>query len=158
MKTIKSPSSYRSAFPTQAVLVVAAVCLAGLCPTAFGTSGIKKPDPQTPNILWLIAEDFGQHLGCYGTKEVWTPNLDRLAAEGVRYDRFYNGHVCSPSRSAFNTGMYATTIGAHNHRTSNKQPLPDGNCPRHAISRAPARPTGTSSTKASHSIQPIGMT
>jgi hypothetical protein len=44
----------------------------------------------------------------------------------VRYDRFYNGHVCSPSRSAFNTGMYATTIGAHNHRTVNKKPVPEG--------------------------------
>ena len=79
-----------------------------------------------PNILWLVAEDFGQHLSCYGTKEVWTPNLDRLATKGMRFDRFFNGHVCSPSRSAFNTGMYATTIGAHNHRTINKQPLPDG--------------------------------
>jgi len=46
---------------------------------------------------------------------------------GVRYARFYDtAPVCSPSRSAFTTGMYATTIGAHNHRTANKQPLPDG--------------------------------
>lgn len=71
-----------------------------------------------PNILWLIAEDFGPHLGCYGTKEVWTPNLDRLAAEGVRYTHcFTTAPVCSPSRSAFMTGMYQTTIGAHNHRS-----------------------------------------
>src|SRR3954464_2185715 len=71
-----------------------------------------------PNILWLIAEDFGQHLGCYGTKEVWTPNLDKLALEGVRYDRFYTtAPVCSPSRSAFMTGMYQTSIGAQNHRS-----------------------------------------
>jgi len=82
--------------------------------------------PGRPNILWIIAEDFGPHLGCYGTREVWSPNLDRLAAEGVRYTRFFAGHVCSPSRSSFNTGMYATTIGAHNHRTHNKKPLPEG--------------------------------
>ena len=81
--------------------------------------------PAKPNILWLIAEDFGQHLGCYGTKEVWTPNLDRLATEGVRFTHFYNGMVCSVSRSSFMTGMYATTIGAQNHRTANKQPLPE---------------------------------
>ena len=69
------------------------------------------------NILWLIAEDFGQHLGCYGTKEVSSPNLDRLAQDGVRYTRFFTTcPVCSPSRSAFMTGMYQTTIGAHNHR------------------------------------------
>jgi N-sulfoglucosamine sulfohydrolase len=102
------------------------LALAALCPPMPAAAGGQGAAPKTPNILWLIAEDFGQHLGCYGTKEVWTPNLDRLAAEGVRYDRFYNGHVCSPSRSAFNTGMYATTIGAHNHRTRLKKPLPEG--------------------------------
>ncbi|MEX2138801.1 MAG: sulfatase [Pirellulales bacterium] len=82
-----------------------------------------------PNILWLIAEDFSPHLGCYGTKEVTTPNLDRMAAEGVRYTRFFvTCPVCSPSRSAFMTGMYQTTIGAHNHRSHRDDgyKLPDG--------------------------------
>src|SRR5437588_3512373 len=70
-----------------------------------------------PNILWLIAEDFGNHLSCSGTKEVWTLHLDKLAADGMRYSRFYTtSPVCSPSRSAFMTGMYQTTISAHNHR------------------------------------------
>lgn len=74
--------------------------------------------PARPNILWLVAEDFGPHLGCYGVKEVNTPNLDRLAAEGARYTRFFTtAPVCSPSRSAFMTGMYQTTIGAHQHRS-----------------------------------------
>jgi arylsulfatase A-like enzyme len=76
----------------------------------------EKPDH--PNILWLIAEDFSPHLGCYGTREVWTPNLDQLAEQGVRYTQFFTtAPVCSPSRSAFMTGMYQTTIGAHNHRS-----------------------------------------
>ena len=71
-----------------------------------------------PNILWLIAEDFGPHLGCYGTKEVTTPVLDAMAAKGMRFTRYYTtAPVCSASRSAFNTGMYQTTIGAHNHRS-----------------------------------------
>lgn len=73
---------------------------------------------ERPNVLWLVAEDFGNQMSCAGTKEVWTPHLDRLAAEGVRYPRFYTtAPVCSPSRSAFMTGMYQTTIGAHNHRS-----------------------------------------
>lgn len=73
---------------------------------------------ERPNILWLIAEDFGNQLGCTGTKEVSTPHLDRLASEGVRYSRFYTtAPVCSPSRSAIMTGMYQTTIGAHHHRS-----------------------------------------
>jgi arylsulfatase A-like enzyme len=71
-----------------------------------------------PNILWLIAEDFGPHLGCYGTKEVTTPVLDAMAAKGIRYTRYYTtAPVCSASRSAFNTGMYQTRIGAQNHRS-----------------------------------------
>jgi arylsulfatase A-like enzyme len=82
-----------------------------------------------PNILWLIAEDFGPHLSCHGTREVWTPNIDALARAGVRYDRFFTtAPVCSPSRSAFMTGMYQTTIGAHNHRSHRDDgyKLPDG--------------------------------
>lgn len=71
-----------------------------------------------PNVLWLVAEDLGPELGCYGAKQVSTPNLDRLASQGVRYTRAYTtAPVCSASRSAFMTGMYQTTIGAHNHRS-----------------------------------------
>jgi arylsulfatase A-like enzyme len=88
------------------------VWLAMVAPAAAANQGVR------PNILWLIAEDLGPHLGCDGTKEVWTPNLDRLAADGVRYTRaFTTAPVCSASRSAFMTGMYQTTIGAHNHRS-----------------------------------------
>ena len=87
-------------------------------PCSFSSPAAAAEAKKRPNTLWLIAEDFGQHLGCYGTKEVWTPNLDRLAADGVRYTRFYDtAPVCSPSRSAFMTGMYQITIGAHNHRS-----------------------------------------
>ena len=87
-------------------------------------------DPaKRPNILWLIAEDVGPELGCYGTSQVSTPNLDQLAAEGVRYPRAYTtAPVCSTSRSAFMTGMYQTTIGAHNHRSHRDDgyQLPEG--------------------------------
>ncbi|MBE7493548.1 MAG: sulfatase [Verrucomicrobiaceae bacterium] len=73
---------------------------------------------KRPNVLWLIAEDFGPHLGCHGTKQVSTPVLDGLAGQGMRFTRYFTtAPVCSPSRSAFNTGMYQTTIGAHNHRS-----------------------------------------
>ena len=50
-------------------------------------AGTVATAADRPNILWLIAEDFGPDLGCYGTKQVWTPNLDKLAADGVRYTR-----------------------------------------------------------------------
>src|SRR2546430_11619588 len=54
-----------------------------------------------PNILWLIAEDFGNHLSCCGTKEVWTPNLDRLAAEGDRKSTRLNSSHSQISYAVF---------------------------------------------------------
>jgi N-sulfoglucosamine sulfohydrolase len=79
-----------------------------------------------PNILWLIADDLSPDLGCYGESLVKTPHLDKLAQEGCRFTQsFATAPVCSPTRSAFMTGMYQTTIGAHQHRTSRKEPLPD---------------------------------
>ncbi|MEW6301859.1 MAG: sulfatase [Verrucomicrobiota bacterium] len=95
----------------RALLVLSVVC--------FATMQSPAADARKrPNILWLIAEDFGPELGCYGTQQVWSPNLDRLAAEGVRYTRAYTtAPVCSASRSGLMTGMYQTTIGAHNHRS-----------------------------------------
>ena len=54
-----------------------------------------------PNILWIVGENFALDLGCYGAQNVETPNLDRLAEEGVRYTRVYStSPVCAPSRSA----------------------------------------------------------
>jgi hypothetical protein len=85
--------------------------LAALAPiAAAGDDGA----PPRPNILWIVAEDMGPELGCFGTSQVHTPHLDRLAAQGVRFTRaFTTAPVCSASRSAFMTGMYQTTIGAH---------------------------------------------
>jgi arylsulfatase A-like enzyme len=94
------------------LLLIAAICFFG------ATSFSSALAADRPNILWLIAEDFGPHLGCYGEKDVTTPNLDGLAAGGMRCTSFFTtAPVCSASRSAFMTGMYQTTIGAHNHRS-----------------------------------------
>lgn len=80
-----------------------------------------------PNILLILAEDLGPQLGCYGEPLARTPNLDRLAATGTRFAHaFTTAPVCSPSRSSLMTGMYATSINSHNHRTRNRAPLPDG--------------------------------
>jgi N-sulfoglucosamine sulfohydrolase len=101
---------------------------AALTAAAFGAGVAGSDKPHTrPNILWIIGDDLGPELGCYGTPEVETPNLDRLAGEGCRYTRTYTtAPVCSASRSAMITGMYQTSIGAHNHRSNRDKPLPDG--------------------------------
>lgn len=71
-----------------------------------------------PNILWITCEDLSPHLGSYGEKVAKTPNLDQLAKEGTRYTNvFSTAGVCSPSRATLITGMYQTSIGAHQMRT-----------------------------------------
>ena len=83
-----------------------------------------------PNILWIFVEDMNDWLGCYGDDIVKTPNIDKLAANGTRFNRAYMpAGVCSPTRSAVITGCWQTTIGAHNHRSSrgdNQIALPEG--------------------------------
>jgi len=90
-----------------------------------------------PNILWIIMDDVGVELPCYGEKKIQTPNMDRLVREGTRFDQaFLTSSVCSPSRSAMITGMYQTTIGAHHHRSgrgTEKIHLPTGVAPVPAL-------------------------
>lgn len=81
------------------------------------------------NVLWILGDDLGPQLGCYGHPLVHTPNADRLASEGVRFTHcFTTAPVCSASRSGWNTGVYQTTTGTHNHRSHRKDNyhLPEG--------------------------------
>ncbi len=74
-----------------------------------------------PNILWITCEDLSPRLGCYGDSTVPTPNLDRLAREGVRYtNAFATSPVCGPSRHALMTGMYPTSTYALHMRNHNR--------------------------------------
>lgn len=85
--------------------------------------GAFKPAAR-PNILWIVTDDMGPELGCYGLTMMRTPNIDRLAAEGARFTRcFTTAPVCSPSRSAIMAGMYQTTINAHQHRSMTTLPV-----------------------------------
>ena len=68
-----------------------------------------------PNILWLVSEDNDCFLGCYGDPIAKTPTLDRLAKEGVVYDRCFAMPVCAPSRFTLITGMYPVTCGPAHH-------------------------------------------
>ena len=80
---------------------------------------------KSQNIVWIIADDMSPDIAAYGATGVQTPNLDRLAQEGRRFDRAYaTAPVCSASRSAFILGCYQTTTGLYPHDTENPQPLP----------------------------------
>lgn len=87
---------------------------------------------ERPNIVWIMLEDWGYQLSCYGEPGIQTPNVDRIAEEGIRYtNSFCSSPVCSPSRSAMMTGFHQNYIGANQHRTHKKfgnpkQALPNG--------------------------------
>jgi arylsulfatase A-like enzyme len=76
-----------------------------------------------PNILWLVSEDNSTLLGCYGDSLARTPTLDKLASQGVVYERCFAQPVCAPSRFTLITGMYAVSHGpAHHMRAAGKIP------------------------------------
>src|SRR6476469_7603793 len=89
---------------------------------------VRAADAAKPNVLWISTEDISPDLACYGDTYAVTPNLDRLASQGVRFDRaFSTAPVCSPSRCSIITGMYASSVGGHNHRSA-IVPAPDVRC------------------------------
>jgi N-sulfoglucosamine sulfohydrolase len=101
------------------IIILSMTCTPILC--------AANPPKERPNFLWIMLEDWCPDLSCYGTKGVHTPNIDRLAREGIRFTRaFTTAPVCSASRSAMMTGHYQNYNGGNQHRTKNKQPLPYG--------------------------------
>jgi arylsulfatase A-like enzyme len=117
----RSPSSplFRSA-------LLACVAVAAL------SAGLRAATNR-PNILWFVVDDMSANLSCYGEKAIQTPHVDRLAREGTLFSKaFVTSPVCSPVRSALITGMYQTSIGAHQHRSgrgTEKIHLPQGVVP-----------------------------
>ena len=105
-----------------------AVLLFLLCVSA-SLREVSAADTRS-NIVWIIPDDMSAHFGSYGETAIETPNVDALAARGVKFTNAYvTAPVCSTCRSAFITGMYQTAIGAHHHRSGRgelKIELPEG--------------------------------
>ena len=79
--------------------------------------------PIRPNILWITCEDISPNLGIYGDPQAYTPNLDRLAKEGVWYTQaFASAPVCAVARSGIITGMYASSLGSQHMRCKGRMP------------------------------------
>ena len=76
--------------------------------TMAASAALAQTRATKPNILFILADDLGYgDLGCYGQKLIATPNIDKLASEGVRFTQFYCGStVCAPSRCALMTGKH----------------------------------------------------
>ena len=84
------------------------------------------PVDTRPNIIYIMADDLGySDLGCYGG-EVSTPNLDKLAANGIKLKKFYNNSRCCPTRASLLTGQYPHTVGMGGMVGSNQSPIVKG--------------------------------
>ena len=101
------------------ILAVVVACLL----TSLTRRATAAEKDTLPNILWLSCEDISPHIGCFGDPGAITPNIDRLAGEGVRFTHaFTTAGVCAPCRSGIITGMYQTTLGTHHMRCTAKLP------------------------------------
>ena len=82
-------------------------------------------EASRPNVLFLVADDLNNLLGCYGDPLAKTPNIDRLAARGARFDRAYCAFpLCGPSRNSFLTGLYPNSTGIHTNGVVFRQTIP----------------------------------
>ena len=97
----------------------AALALLALAPAGRA----DEPGPARPNVLWITCEDISPNLGCYGDAYARTPVLDKLASQGVRYtDAYAITGVCAPNRSCLITGVYPSTLGSHDMRSTTRLP------------------------------------
>jgi arylsulfatase A-like enzyme len=93
----------------------------------FADTNISAAQSQRPNIIFILADDLGYgDLSAYGQKLFQTPNIDKLATEGLKFTSHYSGSpVCAPSRSALMTGLHS----GHTYIRGNKEVQPEGQWP-----------------------------
>lgn len=96
----------------------------GVAVSSCGGEQQSSAIPERPNIIWIMAEDMGHDLECYGMHAVKTPNLNIMAKEGVQYNAATcSNPISSPNRSSMITGATQVVTNTHNHRSNRDVPL-----------------------------------
>ena len=115
-------SHSRRAFLRKSFQTAGAAALGGGAPAVFGA---RKPKPPLWNVLFIGVDDLRPDLGCYGNTRVHTPNIDRLAADGLTFTRAYcQQAVCSPSRTSLMTGRRPDSTRVYDLETHFRRYLP----------------------------------
>lgn len=92
----------------------------------IGTAARSDGDAPRPNVLFLICDDLNCDLGCYGHRTVQSPNIDRLAKRGVRFEHAYCQYpLCGPSRASFMTGLYPDQTLVHRNAIYIREHVPN---------------------------------
>lgn len=99
-----------------------------LCRIAVLLAALETSLTAQPNVIFILTDNHGAWtLGCYGNKDIRTPNIDRLAAEGVRFTRAYaNNPVCSPNRATLLTGLMPSQHGVHSYLSAGMPQIGEG--------------------------------
>lgn len=92
--------------------------------TSLSETADPSGDPSKPNFIIIFTDDQGyQDLGCFGSPEIRTPSIDRMAEEGMRFTSFYAQTVCGPSRAALMTGCYPLRVAKKENNQSEIHPM-----------------------------------
>jgi arylsulfatase A-like enzyme len=114
------PQSRKMSFPNPLNLVALAICV--FSSLAASSVAVGASDSARPNIVLILVDDLGySDLGCYGG-EIETPNIDRLAQNGVRMTQLYNSARCCPTRASLMTGLYPHQTGVGFMTADNGKP------------------------------------